>query len=123
MKEKNDLQYLVRLSPLNGELWGILTSHVSSCEVHDPVEPLPEGEVPVWQGLPTELGPRDHEGLEVVRAEVGVPEGIFLCKMCFFSSFSQNIKTSYSNNQFTSNDFFRLLRNGKQFTFHRTYIF
>jgi len=49
------------------------TSHVGGCKVHDPVEPLPEGEVPVWQRLPTELRPRDHQGLEVVRREIGVP--------------------------------------------------
>ena len=46
---------------------------MGGCKVHDPVEPLPEGEVPVWQRLPTELRPRDHQGLEVVRREIGVP--------------------------------------------------
>ena len=59
-----------------------VTSHVSSGEVHNPIEPLPEGEAPVGQRLPTELGPGDHERLEVVRTEVGVPTDVEHYKMC-----------------------------------------
>ena len=44
------------------------------CEVHNPVEPFPEGEVPVGQRLPTKLGPRDHKVLDVVSPKIGVPK-------------------------------------------------
>ena len=43
-------------------------------QVHDPIEPLPEGETPVRDWLPAELGPRDDQVLVVVRLKVGVPE-------------------------------------------------
>jgi hypothetical protein len=48
---------------------------VSSGKIHNPVEPLPEGEISVGQGLATELRPGDHQRLEVVGAQVRVPVG------------------------------------------------
>ena len=48
------------------------TSHVLCGEVHDLVEPLPEGKVALGQRLPTKLGPGDDQVLHVVPTEVGV---------------------------------------------------
>ena len=41
-------------------------------EVHDPVEPLPEGEVSVGQGLAAELRPGDDQVLAIVLPQVWV---------------------------------------------------
>lgn len=46
---------------------------MQGCKVHDPVEPLPEGEGTVGQRLPAELGPGDHQVLDVVLTQVRVP--------------------------------------------------
>ena len=45
-------------------------------EVHDPVEPLPEGEVPVGEGLPAELGPGHVQGGQLLLVDLGVPEDL-----------------------------------------------